>query len=341
MEDRKEKILEILNLFLIDSQRSKETAAPFKVRAYQNAIKAIKAYEGPIVSIEDVDYLFKNKLIGKKIRDKMYEIIETGELKEAEMLQKTVQEYENIRNQLLNIYGIGSVKADELITEYNVRTLDDLRALVLDDPDFLTEAQTLGLAFYADLQQRIPRLEILEHEKYIRNFIQDRVPEFNITIVGSYRRGEPTSGDIDVLISYHSLTEDVAKNKFKRVIEEFSKDEYCVGALGKGVHKFMGIVQIDPSSLARRLDILLTKPEEFVFALLYFTGSQNFNIAFRKLANSKGYTLNEHRMKIFDDVENVPTPPVFTTEKDIFDFLGVKYLTPEERTNNIRELEMI
>jgi DNA polymerase/3'-5' exonuclease PolX len=103
----------------------------------------------------------------------------------------------------------------------------------------------------------------------------------------------------------------------------------------------MGIVQLDPFSLARRLDILLTKPSEFILSLLYFTGSQKFNISFRRLANIKGYTLNEHFLtKLVWDKDSSFSkerldPPIFETEKDVFDFLRVKYLTPFERTGEI------
>lgn len=346
MEDRKEKILEILNLFLVENQRSDDPTAPFKVRAYTNAIKAIKDYTRPITQKSDADYFLKNKLVGKKIYYKMIEIIETGELEEA----KGVEKIESVREQLLNIYGIGPVKADELIRDYNVKTLDDLREIVLRDPEFLTEAQTLGLAFYSDLTQRIPRLEMIEHEKYIRNFFQERIPEFNITIVGSYRRGEDTSGDVDVLVSYHGFgdksskednTHEEFREKFKAVLEEFMEDPYCIGTLSSGKNKYMGIVQLDPLSLARRIDILLTKPEEFILSLLYFTGSQKFNIAFRRVANLKGYTLNEHSLsKLYWDKDSTfpkerEDPPIFHTEEDVFNFLRVRYLSPQQRIGDI------
>jgi DNA polymerase/3'-5' exonuclease PolX len=214
-----------------------------------------------------------------------------------------------------------------------------LREIVLKNPEFLTEAQTLGLAFYSDLIQRIPRLEMMEHERYIREFFEARAPEFIITIVGSYRRGEPTSGDVDVLVSFHSLTYEQARDKFSAVIEELMNDEYCVGTLSSGKTKYMGIVQLAGESLARRLDILLTRPEEFALSLLYFTGSQKFNIEIRKLARLKGYTRNEHKLSILPDFKDkgIPTPPeIFTNEKHIFDFLGVKYLSPSERIGEIQ-----
>jgi DNA polymerase IV (family X) len=46
---------------------------------------------------------------------------------------------------------------------------------------------------------------------------------------------------------------------------------------------------------ARRLDFLYTSPEEYPFAVLYFTGSKGFNTAMRQRALDLGYSLNVTR----------------------------------------------
>jgi DNA polymerase/3'-5' exonuclease PolX len=73
----------------------------------------------------------------------------------------------------------------------------------------------------------------------------------------------------------------------------------------------------------------MTPEEEFAYAILYFTGSQNFNVAFRSYALEKGYSLNEHTLKPMK--EGVPPVPSMKTEKDIFAFLGLEYVEPEQR----------
>jgi DNA polymerase/3'-5' exonuclease PolX len=82
--------------------------------------------------------------------------------------------------------------------------------------------------------------------------------------------------------------------------------------------------------VARRLDLLVVPTEQFPFALLYFTGSGDFNVAFRKHALSLGYTLNEHTMVPLKG-SSAPMPPGMKSEKDIFAFLGLRYVPPEER----------
>lgn len=328
--DRREKILEILELFKVNEERSKDKAAPFKVLAYKNAIKAIIEYNKPIVNKNDADQI---QGIGKKIRAKLYEIIETGDLEEA----KELKTYEMVRKELLDIYGVGPKKADDLIDNYNVRNLNDLIGLVEKDRNILTQAQLLGLIYYDDFKLRIPRTEITEYEIILNNFFREYAPDFKITVVGSYRRGAVDSGDIDILVSYEKdvFTDKEAKQKFRECIDKLIELEYIVGVLAKGDTKLLLAVQLPGYEIARRLDMLLTPPNELACALLYFTGSVLFNTEFRKVALLKGYTLNEHRLKKIKETIPSPEVPEFNTEEDVFEFLGIKYQSPPERVGPV------
>jgi DNA polymerase/3'-5' exonuclease PolX len=82
---------------------------------------------------------------------------------------------------------------------------------------------------------------------------------------------------------------------------------------------------------ARRLDILMTPENEYSYALLYFTGSDKFNVAFRQHALNRGYTLNEHTLKPMRD--GLSEPPYMSTENDIFRFLGLRYIEPSQRVD--------
>lgn len=72
----------------------------------------------------------------------------------------------------------------------------------------LTRVQQIGVKYYDDLKQGIPRPEV----EYIANTILERArdidPGFEMTIVGGYRRGKPASGDVDVILTHRdeSLT---------------------------------------------------------------------------------------------------------------------------------------
>ena len=49
--------------------------------------------------------------------------------------------------------------------------------------------------------------------------------------------------------------------------------------------------------IGRRIDIMYTKPQEYPFAILYFTGSMEFNVKMRGELLEKGLSLNEYGIK--------------------------------------------
>ena len=74
---------------------------------------------------------------------------------------------------------------------------------------------------------------------------------------------------------------------------------------------------------------MYTKPEEYPFAILYFTGSSEFNQRMRKELLERGLTLNEYSLRNSETKEKVAH--TFETERDIFEYLGYAYVEPEDR----------
>ena len=86
---------------------------------------------------------------------------------------------------------------------------------------------------------------------------------------------------------------------------------------------------------ARRLDFLYSDPEEYPFAILYFTGSKYFNTAMRQHALTLGFSLNEHGLyKMSDGKKGKKIPMTMNSEEDIFRFLGLKYVEPTKRIDS-------
>jgi DNA polymerase/3'-5' exonuclease PolX len=89
----------------------------------------------------------------------------------------------------------------------------------------------------------------------------------------------------------------------------------------------MGICQLSSKLPMRRIDIRFFAKESYYTALLYFTGSGDFNKQMRRVAISMGYKLNEYALT---DVKNKKKIKI-TSEKDVFDKLNMEYLPPSLR----------
>jgi NAD-dependent DNA ligase len=286
---------------------------PFRARAYQKAQETIMAYPGDILSPNDL----KGKPgIGETIMDKLREYVQTGTLKILE------REKLNPVNILADVYGIGPKKAKDLVDQ-GIHSIAELRK----NQQLLNDVQKVGLQYYDDIMKRIPREEIEDYKSIFEKTMSNGM-NGKMEIVGSYRRGAQSSGDIDVIITSNS------SNVFTTFVDNLIREKIILHVLSRGPTKCLVITKIPSSNSARRVDFLYTTPQEFPFAILYFTGSKIFNTVMRHVALEKGYTMNEHGIyKMEAKKKGDIVQRIFKTEKDIFDFLGLEYKTPIERTD--------
>ena len=286
----------------------------YKTRAYTKVIAQIKALSHGVRSWDDLQSI---EGIGKGIREKIDEIFLTGTLKAAEQQRPC---------ELLKVYGIGTVKARELETRYGISTISQLR----ERPNVLNDKQRIGLKYVEDLQLRISRKEMLAHEHLIQEVVASVHPEFNMHLVGSFRRHAHDSGDIDVLLRLPAKYDsEFVATKFREVCETMVQQRYIIDLLALGNSKCMGICRLRKGMPARRIDILVTPYHEYPYALLYFTGSDRFNIGMRRIAADQGYSLSEHGLKKINP--KAKDVPVMHNEKDIFEFLEYPYRSPSKR----------
>ncbi len=315
-QPNKDRIIEAL-----DIMRRKDYAERrvFQARAYETAIRALRGLPGDVAEVKDVEGI---KGIGAKIQTKIAEILATGSLAAAERTRTSPSfaAYEA----LLGVYGIGPAKAKVLV-DSGILSIEALRAKVAEEPEFLTAAQKVGLHHYEELQERIPRAEMTQHEKVILEALDSK---FNAMVVGSYRRGAETSGDIDVLLTLPDDMKPIQRVQlFKKTVRALETSGYITDILAFGSTKCMAVCKM-PGGKARRLDLLMIPAEEYPWAVLYFTGSDLFNVAFRSYALEKGYTMNEHEAK---PTGSAAPPPKMASEEDIFTFFGLQYVEPRMR----------
>lgn len=301
-------------------QLAAEVKDPFKKRAYKNAIESLRTHlNGPLVSADQVKNL---PGIGKSIFEKIRGVLEENTFQElsAEAVETcTDPDKSRIIEALTKVPSIGLVTAEKLYHAHNIRSLDDLRK----HPELLTDAQKVGLKHVEDIQLRIPRKEMVKHDAFLGEVIKEVDPEATYVIAGSYRRGLESSGDIDLLIQTNKST------TLTDLVALLKKKKYILDDLAHGSSKYMGMAKVKYGRHARRLDILVMDAHRFPFAVLYFTGSQNFNVQMRKEALKKGYSLSEYGLK--NEKGEFVTDASFRSEEDIFRFLGMSFVAPMDR----------
>ena len=336
----KKKIIENLKIMINKVYAENDKEAGYKAREYTSTIKALSEFDGEINTVSDAQEVLHNfgKKNPRKTLKKINEILTTGKLKAAEKAKQNpvVAAVGN----LTQVYGIGYKNAIGLFNKYNIVTVDQLRATLAKNPGILNSKQKIGLRYFDDLNEKIPRSEMEEYETYLTEValtLGDNLGiEIELSVNGSYRRNKSLSGDIDVLITADNPS--MARSVFIDLLEQCG---VLVETLAKGKKKYMGVTKLPDHQTYRHMDIIQSDRDSYVFGQLYFTGSGGFNAKMRGIANDMGYSLNEYGIThkstkkplTKGEIRTKLGKDVFETEEDVFEFLNMDYLLPEERIN--------
>jgi DNA polymerase (family 10) len=142
-----------------------------------------------------------------------------------------------------------------------------------------------------------------------------------LEVCGSLRRRKETINDIDLLVSAADAGP---------IMDAFVALPQVQKVIGKGDTKSSVLVagyDDDNRRLAINADLRVVNKSQFPFALSYFTGSKEHNIALRQRAIQYGLKLNEYELS---------SPKKSITckdEEDIYRALDLDYVPPELREN--------
>ncbi|KAJ2931934.1 hypothetical protein H1R20_g5152, partial [Candolleomyces eurysporus] len=214
-------------------------------------IRALKHHPTRIKTYEEARSI---RAVGDKTAKKIAEILETGDLRRIGY-ERT--EDVQVAQIFQGIYGVGRTTAYKWYSA-GCRTLDDLRNGVGGVK--LSSVQEIGLQFYDDINERMPRTEA----EAIFNLIKP---------IGVLPRL------LEALHSAGILTEDLA----------IPDDLYDLEATYRGLCRLPDV----PNSKRRRIDFLTVPWKARGAALLYYTGDDIFNRAMRYKAGAMGYSLNQ------------------------------------------------
>ncbi|KAJ7630120.1 DNA polymerase lambda, partial [Mycena polygramma] len=305
--------------------------------SYQKCLRALRNHPKRIKSFAEARSI---RGVGDKTALKIMEIIETGDLRRIG--------YENtadvqIRAIFQGIYGVGQTTAYQWYAA-GCRSLEDLKAG--KGGVTLTPAQQIGIQFYDDINDRMPREEAGELFELIKPVALAIDPKLEVHIMGSYRRGKKDCGDIDIMIT---RCPDDGKTH-AGILHHLLKALHAKGIISDDLALpdnpfddeaiYRGLCHLPRfGARRRRIDFLTVPWKSRGAALLYYTGDDIFNRAMRYKANRLGYSLNQKGLfaGVVRDPRNrtVKTNTgnivASETEEEIFYMLGVPFQEPHER----------
>ena len=217
-----------------------------------------------------------------------------------------------------------------------------------------TQAQVVGLLYVEEYGVKMTReivagVEGVVREAALRALARRGLgPEtLLLTTCGGYRRGKELNGDADVLVSCTLVDGQVGlREEIKRVmVEEMGRDILVLneGNVAAGFapapthekitsHDSM-LMLIKYKGLYRRLDVISPPPDQWAFCVLGWSGSKQMEKDLRDYASDRGLHLSQQA--VFKDTKRLTNPKsedgVFHTEEEVWDFLGLKFLSPRLR----------
>ncbi len=290
----------------------------FRVRAYYRAAESIRNLNYDLEVLHKRKDILIEKIpgIGKDLHAKIIEIIESGSCK---MHDKLTKEIGHELLELLSLRGIGPKKVKLFYDQLGVKNIKQLKSAA--ESGALAQLSGMGgksqKSILKAINQKSIAKERIPYDKAIR-IAKDYLDYMNkckyiekIEYAGSLRREKESIGDIDILAT---------GKKPKLILQHFLNYEKINNVLSAGKTKSSIILH---SNI--QVDLRIVKVENFGAALMYFTGSKQFNIKIRTLALKKGYKVNEYGL--FKGKNRIAGE----TEEEIFKILSMDYVSPKDR----------
>ena len=351
----------IIHILTLVKDYYKEQNDKFRIKTYERAIYQIRKWDKPIIKGSDLSHL---EGIGKGMIEKIDTILSSGTLpiiKEKNIIDKDTKynKYNkytkkknkhknntNTNDEVTSILGFNKTFINDIKKKHGARTIYNFRKIISSGELTvkLTHIQHLGLKYYEDLYDLIPRDEITYLGNQLKEGIEnaknddDTRKKYTMLLSGSYpSHSKEYSKDIDIIIVRNE--EDSYSGELKDIIEQINHG-MKLETISLGEKKFMGLLYSSKSNKMRHIDIRFVNVEELPYTWLYYSSGQVFNKLIRDKLKKKGYKLNEYGLykgesKVSIDIDMNPEYNVLSyienVEKQIFKYADMEYKTVKER----------
>jgi DNA polymerase (family 10) len=304
-------------------------ANPFRVRAYANAARTIDALQHDLDTLIKENRLTEIRGIGADLAKKITELHTTGKLAFHEELRAATPPG---LLEMLRIPGFGPKRAKVVYEKLGVDSVEKLEAAcqagqVAALPGFGEKSQQKILAGIQLARQFSSR-----HHYHKARAVADPILEalrghagvIRCSLAGSLRRHRETIGDVDFLVSAKPADA-------PGIIEDFTSLPGILSVSAKGETKASVVL-----AGGVQADLRVVTDDQFAFALNYFTGSKEHNIALRARAlRLKNLSLNEYGFSPADEKEKsakeLGSAIKCKTEEELYRALDLDYVPPELR----------
>ena len=310
---------------VLETSKSKDAKTKYIVASYQKIVNTLKTDLADSIDEDITEDVIQDLNISDHMKGKLKYFKENPRdvLKFIAKNEDNDSKTPDIKSQLLELLGIGEVKADELIAA-GLKTISQLKTKKFQA--LIPEVTQKMLVYPPD--RLIPHESIKAVEPAILSLCDSKDGCLSTVLVGSYRRRTATSRDIDVMIV--SDDEKILDAWLAKARSTFGNDNVIPYAAGPD--KLSVLIRFDQIFPVKKLgvyklDVFRAPTNKAHSMMLYATGSKGFNIIMRKKAKEMKMLLNQDGL--FDRETNKPIPTA--NEHDIFETLGMDYKEPWER----------
>ncbi|WVQ67274.1 uncharacterized protein L199_005469 [Kwoniella botswanensis] len=298
--------------------------------------------------------------VGDKVAQRIDEYLQTGKIQESTSIVSSSRF--NALNLFASVYTIGHHKAKDLYDKYNCRNLEDVKnhfeAIEEDSPevrlkDKLRRRKRGGMKqveiveewirLKEELDQKIPRKEVQEIAECVMEHLEAYIPGCEYTICGGYRRGKTESNDVDIVFRPPGVNLDIGllRDLYLRLSElgiithvlhvthrDPNTPIHASSTNFDNLDKAFVIFKLPgPGRLHRRVDLISAPFDRYASAILSWSGSMMFERDLKRYSeNVRGYKFRAGLLHVTTGQE-----VNLETERDIFNFLGLRYVPPELR----------
>jgi DNA polymerase (family X) len=300
---------------------------PFKTRAYRAGAEIVLNHPEDIPALAREGRLDGIPGLGAALRDKIATLARGETLGFWEKLKAP---YPDAIFELFAVPGLGPKKVRALNDALGIAGLGALRAAcesgkVAALPGFgaKTEEKLLAALRYVESARGQAHRDVATvHVEAILAFLRNLPETLQAAAAGSFRRGKEIVGDLDFLVATAGPA---------AVCAAFAAAPFAAEILAHGDTKVS--IRL-PEGL--QADLRAVTNAEFPFALQYFTGSKEHNVAVRARARKAGWSLSEYGLAPLPG--NPASAPALPDEESLYRFLGLEPIPPELR-ENLGEIE--